>query len=39
MLSTLHEPIVVSAGKVHLTTKQQEIKLVCVKEYNENVKI
>ncbi len=32
MLSTLHEPM----GKVDFVTKQQRIKLFCVKEYNKN---
>ncbi len=37
MLSTLYETIMVPTGKVHFVTKQQKIKRLCVKEYNENV--
>ncbi|CAF2645478.1 unnamed protein product [Rotaria sp. Silwood2] len=36
MLSTLHEPIMVPTGKVHFVTKQEKLKPLCVKEYNEN---
>jgi len=36
MLSTFHEPIMVPSGKVHSATKQQKIKSLRVKEYNEN---
>jgi hypothetical protein len=36
MLSTIHEPIMVSTGKIHYATQQPKIKPLCVKEYNEN---
>jgi hypothetical protein len=36
ILYTLDERIMVPTGKVHFATKQQKIKPLCVKEYNEN---
>ena len=36
MLSTLHEPIMVPTKKVHFVTKEQKMKLLCVKEYSNN---
>lgn len=36
MLSTLHKPVMVPTRKVDFVTKQQKIKPLCVKEYNEN---
>lgn len=36
ILSTLHEPIMIPTGKVDFATKQEKIKPLCIKEYNQN---